>query len=364
LPFDSDIALDSPVASFIPAAGEMAAPLPSLDGSGQWMPIMLALWAGGAAAFMIWQWLSYRNFVTRLLDGCGTQQHETFGGIDVIQSATVPGPIAVGILYRRIAVPAGFEQHYSPAEQRFALQHELVHHRRGDLWWNVAALFVLALNWFNPIAWISFRAFRADQELACDAAVARTAPAQLHDYATALVKSASRPGLIAACPLNHADQLKRRLKMMKHHRTSTFRSLGGAAALGTLLLAGLGLSAPGFAQEKVEEKKVMVKKIDKDGKVTVLEGKDFAHAVGNCPSANQATSDVTSGDEKQKHRTRIVICSKDGSTPTPEMREKLVAALETAMNETKGFTNMTPERRAQALEALQREMDRIRAQGK
>jgi beta-lactamase regulating signal transducer with metallopeptidase domain len=363
LPFDSNIVPNSPAIAFIPAAGDMVAPLPSLDGSGQWMPIMLALWAGGAAAFMIWQWLSYRAFVARLLGGCAHQKRTDFGGIEVIESATVQGPIAVGILHRRIAVPAGFEQHYSPAEQLFALQHELVHHRRGDLWWNVAALFILALNWFNPIAWISFRAFRADQELACDAAVARSAPAGLHDYATALVKSASRPGLIAACPLNHADQLKRRLKMMKHHRTSTFRTLGGAAALGTLLLAGLGLSAPGFAQEKVEEKKVLIKKIDKDGKVTVLEGKDFAHAVRNCPSANQVTSDVTSGDEKEKHRTRITICSKDGTAPTPEMREKLVAALETAMNETKGLTNMTPERRSQALEALQREMDRIR-QGK
>ena len=36
----------------------------------------------------------------------------------------------------------------------------------------IVALLVLALNWFNPVAWVAFRAFRADQELACDAAVA------------------------------------------------------------------------------------------------------------------------------------------------------------------------------------------------
>lgn len=57
LPFESNISLVSPTGGLIPAAGVMAAPLPSSDGSGQWVPIMLALWAGGAAAFMIWQWL-------------------------------------------------------------------------------------------------------------------------------------------------------------------------------------------------------------------------------------------------------------------------------------------------------------------
>jgi beta-lactamase regulating signal transducer with metallopeptidase domain len=57
------------------------------------------------------------------------------------------------------------------------------------------ALIVLALNWFNPIAWIAFRAFRADQELSCDAAIAAEAsPETRCDYARALVKSASRPG--------------------------------------------------------------------------------------------------------------------------------------------------------------------------
>ena len=86
------------------------------------------------------------------------------------------GPLALGVLDRRIVVPGRFLQRYNPGERRLALEHELVHHRRGDIWWNLAALLVLALNWFNPVAWLAFRAFRSDQELACDAAVARAAP--------------------------------------------------------------------------------------------------------------------------------------------------------------------------------------------
>src|SRR3546814_20045805 len=45
------------------------------------------------------------------------------------------------------------------------------HHRHGDLWANAAALVLLASQWFNPFAWRAIRAFRFDQEAACDARV-------------------------------------------------------------------------------------------------------------------------------------------------------------------------------------------------
>jgi hypothetical protein len=110
----------------------------------------------------------------------------------------------------------------------------------------MAGLFILAANWFNPIAWFAFHAFRSDQELACDAAVAKRASAgERHDYARALVKSASRPGLIAACPLNPADELKHRLRMIGAHRSGRARMAGGAIAFAGLLAGGLALSSPG-----------------------------------------------------------------------------------------------------------------------
>ena len=65
---------------------------------------------------------------------------------------------------------------------------------------------MLALNWFNPIAWLAFRAFRADQELACDAAVtAARSDESRRDYAEALVKSVSPARAVTAAPLNPND---------------------------------------------------------------------------------------------------------------------------------------------------------------
>ena len=236
-----------PAMLFIPAAAEMAAPLPAEAGPGQWVPFMLAMWAGGAVIFLVLQWLAYRAFLGRIRATSRPARPPLFGGIRTWISDSVDGPLALGVLERRIVLPGDFSRRYNPVERRLALEHELVHHRRGDIWWNLAAILVLAIVWFNPVAWLAFRAFRSDQELACDAAVARTASLDERcDYARALVKSASRPGLIAACALNPAGELKRRLRMMRAHRASPLRSAGGVAALGAFAAAGfaLGTAAP------------------------------------------------------------------------------------------------------------------------
>jgi beta-lactamase regulating signal transducer with metallopeptidase domain len=207
-----------------------------------WEPLLLAAWLGGAAAVVVWQSWRYLAFIRRL--GIGSRIHASLAQeIGIIESPEVEGPLAIGLLDRWIVVPADFGTRYTPREQRLALQHERTHHSREDIFWNMVALGVLALNWFNPVAYLAFRAFRTDQELSCDAVVAaRASSDERHDYALALVKSASRPGLIAACPLNHAGQLKRRLRMIKAHRRSRLRALGGSGAVAALLLTGISVT--------------------------------------------------------------------------------------------------------------------------
>jgi beta-lactamase regulating signal transducer with metallopeptidase domain len=253
----------------VPVTAAAAPALAAAGDGGFWLPLLLAVWAGGAAAFLIFHFLAYRGFLTRL--SLASRSAGAYRGVPLIESEAVEGPVAVGLLDRRIVVPADFAVRYSEAERRLAAEHEYVHHRRGDIWWNLAALAVLALNWFNPVAWIAFFAFRADQELACDAAVAgRAGGGERHDYARALIKSASRPGAIAVCPLNSADQLKRRLKMMKEHRVSRLRTLGGATALVVLAGAGISLAAPGAAHphpegDRTEQRIVIMENHDKAG---------------------------------------------------------------------------------------------------
>jgi beta-lactamase regulating signal transducer with metallopeptidase domain len=308
-----------PSFSFIlEAGGGAAAPLPPVGGPGQWVPILLALWAGGAAIFLAWQWLLYRAFLTRL--SLASRSAGSHGGIPLVMSPAVEAPLAVGLLDRRIVLPADFAGRYSAGERRLALDHELVHHRRGDIWWNLFALLVLALNWFNPVAWIAFRAFRADQELACDATVAGASPLpERLDYARALVKSASRPGLVGACPLNHADQLKRRLRMIKDHRSSRARTLVGLGAVAALGLATFGLGSPGFAHpddakgEKRERHMVIMKG---EG-----HGKGHAMHMGGHPRKCEEGGQVADlSDEADGKKMRMLLCARGDATAEERIR--------------------------------------------
>ena len=354
------------LAVLIPAAGDAAAPLPLHGGPGQWVPILLALWAGGAAAFLIVQFLSYRAFLTRL--SLASRSAGAWRGLPLVESGAVEGPIAVGLLDRRIVVPADFATRYSEAERRLAAEHEYVHHRRGDIWWNLAALAVLALNWFNPIAWLSFLAFRADQELACDSAVAAGAGADdRHAYATALIKSASRPGLIAACPLNHADQLKRRLKMMKDHRSTRLRNLGGAAALVVLAGAAISIAAPGIAHPHPEgEGKKQQRIVILDGKAgdgpasglrsfNVRRGENGEMVLPEgCTADGQQVANV---DERTgEQRTRVVLCSTANADPATRLQR-----LQQARERMAASSELTGEHRERVLAAIDRAIAEARS---
>ncbi|WP_242181933.1 M56 family metallopeptidase [Sphingomonas sp. CARO-RG-8B-R24-01] len=213
------------------------------------LPLLGVPWVIGAAGFFAWHALSHRRFCARLLASVG--QRAELDGVSVIESGAASGPLAFGVVRRYVAFPRDFAERYDPEERDLALAHEMGHHERGDLIANWIALGVLALHWFNPIAWRAFRAFRADQEIANDARVlAGMNPMRRHTYACAIVKAA-HPALYgsvaATCHLNTVDDLKGRLRMLTTRRTSRLRLASGGVAIAALTLGGLALTASGSA---------------------------------------------------------------------------------------------------------------------
>lgn len=218
-------------------------PVVVADASLPWGTILLTLWLGGAALFLAWHLISYHRFMRRALNGARELPMLDRGGLEVCASPTVPGPFAAGIFVKRVVLPADWRRRYDADELRLAMAHEEAHHARADLSANMAALVMVALHWFNPIAHWAHRAFRADQELACDALVLRGArPEERHAYGAALVKSAigRRPAVLA--PLGDARDLKGRLKMLG--RTFHHGRIGGALAV-VSIAAGVAVTASG-----------------------------------------------------------------------------------------------------------------------
>ena len=206
--------------------------------------IVGGLWALGALGFLLWHLAGHSRFCRRLIGSAASI--EELGGIRVIASEAAPGPLAFGIVRRYVAFPLDFADRYDADERELALAHEIGHHQRGDLIANWIALAVLAVHWFNPIAWRAFRAFRADQELANDARVlAGRSVIDRHAYACAIVKAAHGGAVSAACHLHTIDDLKGRIRMLSTSPRSRRRLVMGGTLVSTLVLAGLGLTASG-----------------------------------------------------------------------------------------------------------------------
>ena len=161
---------------------------------------------------------------------------------DVRTSLLNGSPLVTGFLKPVILLPEWFEADYSPREQRDALTHELMHIKRGDLFALHAAQLMLAVQWFNPLAHVAIRAFRVDQEAACDADVLRAGTSSAFSYGRTLVKAARLAGpadsAFRGANLTLAHPIKERLILMQNAAPTFRRRL-----LGTTLALTFGSAA-------------------------------------------------------------------------------------------------------------------------
>lgn len=151
-------------------------------------------------------------------------------------------PAWVGVWRGYLALPADFSERFTPEQQALVLAHEAVHRRRLDNVWNLLASGLWALHWWNPTVWWALRAFRADQELACDAAVLLAQPEARTSYAEALLIAHGLQPLVApvASRWGGVHPLVERIAMLQHVQVFSRRRALSLVALGALALAAAG----------------------------------------------------------------------------------------------------------------------------
>ncbi len=229
-------------------AAHAAAVVPASDnlGSAGWMAVAVLIWLVGAGLFLLGHVWGYRRFRAHLLSGA-TAMGEVAPGVALLASPSATGPMAFGLRQRLIVFPADASNRFDSDEHALALAHELAHHRRGDLVANAFALLVVALHWWNPVAWAAYRLFRADQEVACDAQVVAEARRRGlgQAYGRTLIKAATNREFAIACHLTSVETLKRRLAMLAKAAPSSRRRRLGLALIGGTTLGGLALTASG-----------------------------------------------------------------------------------------------------------------------
>ena len=157
-----------------------------------------------------------------------------------------------------VALPDRFMAMEDRAARDLAIAHELAHHRGRDILANFAAQPILAMHWFNPLAWAGWRAMRRDQEAACDARVLAGRNAQERvAYARLIAGFAAGPRLALAapmaCPMIGEKSIIHRLRSLSMTEVSARRRwlgriLVGGAAVALPLTASISYAAEGPAQ--------------------------------------------------------------------------------------------------------------------
>ena len=86
--------------------------------------------------------------------------------ISVLDAAV--GPAVYGLIRPTILLPAAIALNRPLRELEPLVAHELIHIRRGDLWWALVQTLACCLFWFHPLVWLAQAMLVRESERSCD----------------------------------------------------------------------------------------------------------------------------------------------------------------------------------------------------
>ncbi|HEV3255606.1 MAG TPA: M56 family metallopeptidase [Gemmataceae bacterium] len=230
-----------------------------------WKPVLIALWFGGSALWLVVTAVRIRRFQALLRyaraapEGLRRQVEQLAARLGIRHGPSVwlvPGPISPMLWAlggrARLLLPAALWERLGEDQRTTLLAHELAHYRRRDHWVRALELLATGLYWWHPVVWWGRHELRQAEEECCDAWVVWALPEAARAYATALLETVTflsdAPAVLppAVSGVGHVRILKRRLTMIMRATTPRALSWAGCVAvlgLGTLLLPWLPTQA-------------------------------------------------------------------------------------------------------------------------
>lgn len=218
--------------SGVPATSTLAASAPL------WPDLLMWIWVCGlVACLFLAGWRQWR-FSVRLRGAAPACEQ---GGLPMLYAVDNDiGPALVGLWRQRIVLPEDFEQRYDDDERALILTHEMTHARRLDTAAGMLAELLHATFWFHPLARWALRRLRADQELACDAAVLRVHPRTRRRYALAMLKTQTTGSVLPVGCAWSDHPVKERIAMLNMSHPGPARRAAGFVAAVALSAAMTG----------------------------------------------------------------------------------------------------------------------------
>jgi len=188
-----------------PVSSPVATPVPITRATVPLTTIFSLVWILGIAAFLLYHFMGYflfrravRRFSRPVEDertlaiwNAVRREMHVARPIQLLSCKKVQSPMMTGFFLPVLLLP---DTDYSDTGLHMILKHELVHYKRGDIWYKLLMICANAVHWFNPLVYFMVTASNQDLEMSCDSAVIQDADTASRKQYSETILAAVRKG--------------------------------------------------------------------------------------------------------------------------------------------------------------------------
>jgi len=188
-----------------PVSSPVATPVPVTRATVPLTTILSLVWILGIAALLLYHFMGYflfrravRRFSRPVEDertlaiwNAVRREMHVAHPIQLLSCKKVQSPMMTGFFHPVLLLP---DLDYQDADLAMILEHELVHYKRGDIWYKLLMICANAVHWFNPLVYLMVTASNQDLEMSCDSAVIQDADTASRKQYSETILAAVRKG--------------------------------------------------------------------------------------------------------------------------------------------------------------------------
>jgi beta-lactamase regulating signal transducer with metallopeptidase domain len=188
-----------------PVSSPVATPVPVMRATVPLTTILSLVWILGIAAFLLYHFMGYflfrravRRFSRPVEDertlaiwNAVRREMHVVRPIQLLSCKKVQSPMMTGFFHPVLLLP---DTDHSDTGLHMILKHELVHYKRGDIWYKLLMICANAVHWFNPLVYLVVTASNQDLEMSSDSAVIQDADIASRKQYSETILAAVRKG--------------------------------------------------------------------------------------------------------------------------------------------------------------------------
>lgn len=231
--------VEAPAGEILPFTEETA--LPPVP----WWDVLAVLWVLGALGSLGYRLTGYFRF-GRYIRRTGKPME--LAGVPkrlrVCKTSAAVSPMVMGMIRPVMILP---ETALTESRLPYVLRHELVHYRRGDIFWRWLAVLATSIHWFNPMVYVAAAQMQEACEISCDWCVVRSMEqAKRDDYMRVilelLAEAMAKKQILTTQMASEKKQLQRRFTMIRNQKPVGMKKLLLSVCVGTALLGAAWLT--------------------------------------------------------------------------------------------------------------------------